>query len=147
MVAIFSVLGVVCAFLGLGVFLLSMICLLPINIYNAIISCMKLKHAMRVLDTSMLPTLFFSGSILMSLVSLCLFYKITRNEREKKHQAYGKTADSRATTEYNQTSHHNPFSHHKHSLLNVYTYSFVVINAIWVCTGKFLFCLLFVSVY
>ncbi|KAI9248946.1 hypothetical protein EDC94DRAFT_624469 [Helicostylum pulchrum] len=138
MVAIFSVLGVVCAFLGLGVFLLSMICLLPVNIYNAIISCIKLQHAIPLLDTSMIPALFFSGSILMSLISLCLFYKITKNEREKKRQAYGKTADYRATTSYNQTSHHNPFSHHKHSLLNTYTYSFVVINAMWVCTGSFL---------
>ncbi|KAG2231816.1 hypothetical protein BDF21DRAFT_492531 [Thamnidium elegans] len=138
MVAIFSVLGVVCAFLGLSVFLLSMICLLPVNIYNAIISCMKLKHAIPLLDTSIIPTLFFGGSILMSIISLCLFYKITEKEQVRKSQAYGKTADYRATTPYNQTSHHNPFSHHKHSLLNNYTYSFVVINAMWVCTGSFL---------
>lgn len=133
---IISVLGVVCAFLGLGVCLISMICLLPINIYNAILSGIKLKHAIPLLDTSMIPTLFFGGNILLALISACLFYKITRKEQKRKNEENGKT-DIRGTTSGNSLSSHSVFNHHKHSLLNGYTYSYVLINVMWACVGKF----------
>lgn len=132
---IFSVLGVVCAFLGLGVFLISMICLLPVNLYNAILSCIKLKHAIPLLDTSMIPTLFFGGNILIAFISVCLFYKITRKEQKRKNEESGKT-DNRGTTSNNSISDHSVFSHHQHSLMNGYTYSYVMIDIIWACLGK-----------
>ncbi|KAI9362252.1 hypothetical protein BD770DRAFT_382246 [Pilaira anomala] len=140
MLTIFSVLGVVCAFLGLCVFLISMICLLPVNLYNAILSCIKLKQSIPLLDTSITPTLFFCGNILIALISLVLFCQITKREQQRKSKEYIRSIDeeSRATTSYNQTSNHNPFSHHKHSLLNGYTYSFIAINAIWACIGSFI---------
>lgn len=132
---LFSVFGVVCAFLGLGVFLLTMVCLLPVNIYNAILSCIKIKHAIPLMDITMIPTLFFIGNMVLALISFGLFYKITRKEQKRKNEENGKM-DGRGTTSNNSISHHSVFSHHKHSLMNGYTYTYVLIDLLWACAGK-----------
>jgi hypothetical protein len=140
-IAIFSILGVVCAFLGLGVFLLSMISLLPVNLYNAVMSCIKLQHAIPVLSKSVIPTLFFVGNILIALVSAGLFYMITRTQQRKNdgktdNGAGGSTTSKKSPVGNDQTSNHNVFSHHKHSLMNGYTYAYVSIDVIWALIGR-----------
>lgn len=134
---VFSVLGVVFAFLGLGVFLLALISLLPVNIYIAIMSSIRLSYAIPLVDKSIIPTLIFGGNILIALISAALFYMITRKQKEAKDIMNGKTDNNRrGTTASNQISNHNVFSHHKHSIMNVYTYSYVTIDVIWALVGK-----------
>ncbi|CAO3648188.1 unnamed protein product [Mucor hiemalis] len=136
---IFSVLGVVFAFLGLGAFILSLICLLPVNIYNAILSSIKLSHAIPLLNKTMLPLVFFGGNIVVALVSVALFYMITRKRQQAKDIMNGKTDNvRRGTTPSNQISNHNVFSHHKHSLMNGYTYTYVAVAVVWALVGSFL---------
>lgn len=136
---IFSVLGVVFAFFGLGVFILSLICLLPVNIYNAILSSIKLSHAIPLVNKTMLPLVFFGGNIVVALISIALFYMITRKRQQAKDIMNGKTDNvRRGTTPGNQISNHNVFSHHKHSLMNGYTYAYVAVAVVWALVGSFL---------
>lgn len=90
----------------------------------------------------MIPAVFFVGNILVALISLGLFYIITRKEQKKggdgktDNVAGGGTASKKSAVNSNQISNHNVFSHHKHSLMNGYTYSYVAISIVWALIGK-----------
>lgn len=138
-IGICSVLGVILAFSGLAVFLVSLISLLPINIYNAIRSCLVLQKAVAISDSNLLPVLFFSGTILLALVSLGLFSIMTHKSKGKtEHQdsTYGST-----TNGGNNNSNTKPsvLAKHKHRVVNIYSVSYVVIDVIWLVAGMFVY--------
>ncbi|KAL0574285.1 hypothetical protein ABG067_009135, partial [Albugo candida] len=94
-------------------------------------SSIKLSTSIPLLHKSIIPTLIFGGNIAIALTSLGLFYMITRKQKQAKDIMNGKTDAKRGTTPNNQTSGHNIFSHHKHSIMNGYTYAYVAIDVIW----------------
>ncbi|KAL9559613.1 hypothetical protein MBANPS3_000319 [Mucor bainieri] len=138
-IGICSVLGVVLAFSGLAVFLVSLISLLPINIYNAIRSCLVLKHAMAISDQNAMPVVFLSGTIVVALASLGLFMIMTHKSKgktERQESTYGSTTDSGANNN-NKNSNTKPsvLAKHKHRVVNIYSISYVVIDIVWVAAG------------
>ena len=134
---IFSVIGVLFAFLGLGVFLLSLISLLPVNVYHAIMSMTVLHKATSLMDRSIIPVTYVGFDITVALISMGLFYMITRKRKEIKDKMNGKTdINRRGTTPTGQISKHNMLNHHQHGLLNGYTYTFIALNTIWLIIGK-----------
>ncbi|GAN02082.1 hypothetical protein MAM1_0016d01522 [Mucor ambiguus] len=138
-IGICSVLGVILAFSGLAVFLISLIALLPVNIYNAIRSCLVLKHAIAISDQNVMPVVFFSGTILVALVSLGLFMIMTHKSKgktERQESTYGSTTDSGASK--NSNTKPSVLAKHKHRVVNIYSISYVVIDVIWVAAGIFL---------
>lgn len=143
-IGICSVLGVLLAFSGLAVFLVSLIALLPVNIYNAIRSCLVLKHAIAISDQDVAPAVFLSGTILVALVSLGLFMVMTHKSKgktERQESTYGSTTNSGANNNNSKNSNTKPsvLAKHKHRVVNIYSISYVVIDVIWVAAGMFVF--------
>ncbi|KAK4512705.1 uncharacterized protein ATC70_003410 [Mucor velutinosus] len=137
-IGICSVLGVILAFSGLAVFLVSLIALLPVNIYNAIRSCLVLKHAIAISDHDAMPVVFLSGTIVVALVSLGLFMVMTHKSKgktERHESTYGSTADSGANNNKNSNTKPSVLAKHKHRVVNIYSISYVAIDAIWVAAG------------
>ncbi|KAF1801223.1 hypothetical protein V8B55DRAFT_1389831 [Mucor lusitanicus] len=139
-IGICSVLGVLLAFSGLAVFLVSLIALLPVNIYNAIRSCLVLKHAIAISDQDVAPAVFLSGTILVALVSLGLFMVMTHKSKgktERQESTYGSTTNSGANNNNSKNSNTKPsvLAKHKHRVVNIYSISYVVIDVIWVAAG------------
>lgn len=141
-IGICSVLGVILAFSGLAVFLVSLIALLPINIYNAIRSCLVLKHAIAISDENLMPAIFLSATILVALVSLGLFMIMTHKSKgktERQESTYGSTTDSGANNNKNSNTKPSVLAKHKHRVVNIYSITYVVIDIIWVAAGMFVF--------
>ncbi|KAI9485917.1 MAG: hypothetical protein EXX96DRAFT_25025 [Benjaminiella poitrasii] len=149
-VAIFSVIGVVCAFLGLSVFLISLISLLPVNIYNSTMAFFALR---KILNSTLnvdsnIATLFFSGTILIAFVSSGLFYFMTTKKQEDNSTTISKTDMNYGSTDMStqhsilKLSNTKPSvlakQHRRHHLLNVYSISFVIINIVWGSIGYIL---------
>ncbi|CAO3640744.1 unnamed protein product [Mucor fragilis] len=137
-IGICSVLGVILAFSGLAVFLVSLIALLPINIYNAIRSCLVLKHAIAISDENLMPAIFLSATILVALVSLGLFMIMTHKSKgktERQESTYGSTTDSGANNNKNSNTKPSVLAKHKHRVVNIYSITYVVIDIIWVAAG------------
>ncbi|KAI8639488.1 hypothetical protein BD408DRAFT_421382 [Parasitella parasitica] len=136
-IGICSVLGVVLAFSGLAVFLVSLISLLPVNIYNAIRSCLILKDAMAISDSSLQPVWFFSSTILLALVSLALFLIMTGRSQGKTEQSnttYGSTANG--SNAKNTNTKPSIMAKHRHRVINIYSISYVAIDVIWVVADR-----------
>lgn len=139
-IGICSVLGVILAFSGLAVFLISLISLLPVNIYNAIRSCLVLKHAIAISDHDKTPAVFFSVTILLALVSLGLFIIMTHKSKgktERQEPTYGSTTNSGANSNKNSNTKPSVIAKHKHRVVNIYSISYVVIDVIWLAAGMF----------
>ncbi|CAO0801243.1 unnamed protein product [Mucor circinelloides] len=140
-IGICSVLGVILAFSGLAVFLISLISLLPVNIYNAIRSCLVLKHAIAISDHDKTPAVFFSVTILLALVSLGLFIIMTHKSKgktERQEPTYGSTTNSGTNNNKNSNTKPSVIAKHKHRVVNIYSISYVVIDVIWLAAGALL---------
>ncbi|KAI8364964.1 hypothetical protein BD560DRAFT_402617 [Blakeslea trispora] len=134
-VGVLSILGVICALLGLSSFLISMIALFPINIFNSVKSCIVLVKTMSDLDDEPIPSIFFACSIAIGALSILFFYKIVH-----KGMKSGKTEE---TTNYGSTQQSNNkedqfLIKHRQHMFNAYTFGFIFLNAFWVTLAWFL---------
>lgn len=139
-VTIFSIIGVVCAFSGLGVFLISAIALLPVSIYNAIRACFMLNETIPLLEKETIPTIFFGTTIGVALVSSGLFFMMTRigkkdGKTEGQVSFYGSTSNSGQTT-ISSNADGDVLNKHRHQLLNGYTINYILIAIAWACVGN-----------
>jgi hypothetical protein len=143
-ITIFSIIGVLCAFLGLAVFLISAIALLPVGLYNAIRACLMLNETIPLLEKETVPTIFFGTTIAVALVSSGLFFMMTRiGKKDGKTEGcdsfYGSTSNSGQTISSNSNSSNADVSilhQHSHRLLSGYTINYILIAVIWAVVGK-----------
>ncbi|KAI8347634.1 hypothetical protein EDC96DRAFT_521103 [Choanephora cucurbitarum] len=135
-VGVFSVFGVICALLGLSSFLISMIALFPINIFNSVKSCIVLAKTMSELEDEPIPSIFFACSITISALSILFFYKIVHKgmhsgKTEQSHTNYGSTQNGANKTDDNQF-----LVKHRQHMFNAYTFGFIFLNVFWAALGK-----------
>jgi hypothetical protein len=140
-VTIFSLIGIVCAFTGLAVFLISAIALLPVGLYNAIRACFMLKETIPLLEKETVPTVFFGATIVVALVSSGLFYMMTRIGNQGKTEGhtsfYGSTDNITPTASSSGNNAEGSILHqHRHRLFSGYTINYILIAVIWAAVGK-----------
>ncbi|OBZ84511.1 hypothetical protein A0J61_07437 [Choanephora cucurbitarum] len=130
-VGVFSIFGVICALLGLSSFLISMIALFPINIFNSVKSCIVLAKTMSGLEDEPIPSIFFACSITISALSILFFYKIVHKgmnsgKTEQSHTNYGSTQNGTNKNDDNQF-----LVKHRQHMFNAYTFGFIFLNVFW----------------